>query len=196
MPAKASGKRNGRAESGKKVEAQGPGRTGAGREPELMPIEIPRGSDYARKLTELQQDFGLSSSDLAFARAQAAGKNQEESYLISHPNYAGKPSSLRQLGSRLSQKPGIAECETVYNQILRETEANGYLPSPSEILAKMAALADDAEKDSDRIRALAYLGDHYGLWDAPKKNDDADELGCVLLAPVDPEPVPPGGDAE
>lgn len=101
-----------------------------------------------RKLTGLQAAF-------VDAYTGPARGNATEAARIA--GYSGNDVVLGQIGSKNMHKPHIAQA------IAAKTESRG-IESDGILDAIHRIAMDDAERTSDRLKALELLGKHLGLW--------------------------------
>jgi len=74
-------------------------------------------------------------------------------------------SSAKEIGCENLTKPNIAS----YIAKRQEEKANELNISINDVLSKFADLVENAEKDSDKIRALESIAKHVGFFEANNK---------------------------
>jgi hypothetical protein len=104
--------------------------------------------------------------------------------------YLGKAAGNATQAARMA---GYAEHEVTGCRLLRnakvrelvEKRVSQVAMEANRVLAKVSAIAEESDIVADQLRALTRLGDHYGLWDAKRTDEAADELARAQKAAAD-----------
>ena len=105
--------------------------------------------------TPLEEDNGKAEK---YARFRAAGNTQVDSYVhIGRANDDGHASRYENAGDGRIRKR---------IQYLNATAAERLGITPEKIAAKLVKLMNEAERDSDKIKAMENLSKHIGFYEA------------------------------
>lgn len=123
--------------------------------------------------------MSLTSKQEKFAQEVASGKSQADAYRAAFDCAKSKPETIRRKASELMAHGNISA--TV--EKLKAQLAEKGLWTREESVNVLAQIAKAAEKDADRVRAVAELNKMHGF-EAPQKVELSGSV-TVAAAPLD-----------
>jgi hypothetical protein len=127
-------------------------------------------------------DGALRSQQEAFAQAVASGSNQSDAYRKAYPkSLKWKPEAVHVKASELAANEKVA----VRIKSLRDALAERSTWTREQSVKVLAAIANGAEKDADRVRAVAELNVMHGFRE-PEEFEHSGAITTIVRQIIEP----------